>query len=91
MLSKNHRPVALAARSPPRTQHNRALRIIAHVGVTEGQVDLQPARKQRHGTRSSSLSAASQGALASAICTVTNIGAGFSSCFQRNITRAAIP
>ena len=31
MLSKNHRPVALAARSPPRTQHNRALRIIAEV------------------------------------------------------------
>jgi len=56
-------------------------------------VDLQPARKQRHGARSSWLSVASKGALASAICTVTNVGTalGFDSCFQRNSTRAAIP
>src|SRR5262249_22680039 len=74
-------------------QHGEPVDALAHVGVTQGQVDLQPTRKQDHDARSSSLSAASAGALASAICTVTNIGAavGLSSCFQRNSTRAAIP
>src|SRR5262249_26321301 len=74
-------------------QHGEPVDALAHVGVTERQVDLQPARKERHDARSPSPSAASQAAVASAICTVTNIGAapGLSSCFQRNSTRAATP
>src|SRR4029077_12937232 len=36
-------------------QHREPVDALAHVGVTQGQVDLQPARKQRHGARSSSL------------------------------------
>src|SRR5881275_2440397 len=71
-------------------QHGEPVDALAHVSVTQGQVDLQPSRKQRHDARSSWLSIASEGALASAICTVTNIGAAHSSCFQRNSTRAAI-
>src|SRR5262249_11435087 len=74
-------------------QHGEPVDALAHIGVTECQVDLQPSREQDHDACSSSLGAASEGALASAICTVTNIGAalGLSSCFQRNSTRAAIP
>ena len=90
MLSKNHRPVALAARSPPRTQHNRALRIIAHVGVAEGQVHLHTGRKQRHGTHPSSPRATSEGVGASVICTATNTGE-INSCFHRHRTRRAMP
>src|SRR6267143_3528289 len=74
----------------PLHQHGEPVDALAHIGVAEGQVDLQTSRKQRHGhgTRSSSLSTASEEALTSTICTVTNIGASvaFSSCFQRNST-----
>src|SRR5262245_57049480 len=51
MLSKNHAPVAPVARSPPRTQHNRALRIIAHVGVAARQPYLHAARDRDHPLR----------------------------------------
>src|ERR1700757_339091 len=56
-------------------QHGEPVDALAHIGMTERQVYLHPARKQRHGVRSSWLSAASEGAPASAMCTVTNIGA----------------
>src|SRR6266699_2665824 len=48
MLSKNHRAIAPAARPPPRTQHNRALRIIAHVGEARGKPDPRPGRRRDH-------------------------------------------
>src|SRR5262245_1067868 len=74
-------------------QHGEPVDALAHIRITQGQVNLQPSRKQRHDARSSWLSTASQGAPASAICTVTNVGAAFglSSCFHRNSIRAAIP
>src|SRR5258707_5050746 len=58
-------------------QHGEPVDALAHIGVAQGQVCLQPSRKQRHGhgTRSSSLGTASEEALTSTICTVTNIGA----------------
>src|SRR6202163_3538885 len=56
----------------------RVCRVIglAHVDIAEGQVHLHAWRKQRHGARSSLLSAAaSDGAFASVIRTATNTGA----------------
>src|SRR5260370_39279482 len=76
-------------------QHGEPVDALAHIGVAQGQVDLQTSSKQRHGhgTRSSSLSTPSEESLTSTISTVTNIGASvaFSSCFQRNSTRAPLP
>src|SRR5260370_41701771 len=76
-------------------QHGEPVDALAHLGVAQGQVDLQTSSTQRHGhgTRSSSLSTASEEALTSTLCAVPNTraSAAFTSCFQRNSTHAAIP
>ena len=55
MPSKNHRSVAPTARSPPPTQHNCALRIIAHVGKSGRQPNTCPSRHRDHRPTSASM------------------------------------
>jgi hypothetical protein len=48
MRSKTHANPAAGRNIPPQTPHNRALRIIAHVGVAGRQPHLYAARDRNH-------------------------------------------